>query len=102
MTEKDPSLARIAKMEACLNETADQTARLQEQLDALRALKCRTQELFAYYGSEEWHQDRDADLPAGFRAGVLSEDSVYDAITDLRSAAFGMLKLGTEILEEWL
>ena len=44
----------------------------------------------------------DLTLPEGFKAGVLSEDSVYDAIADLRDAAFDMLELGTDILKAWI
>ena len=54
------------------------------------------------YGSEDWYADRDMELPEGVKAGVLSEDSVYDAITDLRDAAFQMLELGTDILKTWI
>ena len=95
-------LDRIARMESYLNDVTTLTTKLQEQLDAAKALKEHTQILFQYYGSEDWHADRDLTLPEGFKAGVLSEDSVYDAITDLRDAAFDMLELGTDILKTWI
>ena len=41
-----------------------------------------------------------AAAPPGIRAGVLSEDLVYDEITDLRGEAFRMLTLATEILRD--
>ena len=56
--------------------------------------------LFAYYGSADWFADRELPLPPGIRAGVLSEDLVYDEITDLRDEAFRMLTLATEILRD--
>lgn len=93
---------RITRMESHLDEVAALTAKLKEQLDALSAVESRAKELFSYYGSEDWHADRDLTLPEGFKAGVLSEDSVYDAITDLRDAAFDMLELGTDILKTWI
>ena len=102
MPETDTSLIRIEQMESYLDETTALTAKLQEQLDALQSLKGHAQALFRYYGSEKWHADREMELPEGFKAGVLSEDSVYDAITDLRDAAFEMLELGTEILKDWI
>ena len=74
----------------------------QEQLDAMKAAESHAKALFQYYGSEDWHADRDMELPDGFKAGVLSEDSVYDAITELRDAAFDMLELGTDILKTWI
>ena len=95
-------LDRISSMETYLNETTALTAKLQEQLDAMKAAESHAKALFQYYGSEDWHADRDLTLPEGFKAGVLSEDSVYDAITDLRDAAFDMLELGTDILKTWI
>ena len=95
----DQSLTRVASMEAYLDEVTVLTTRLQEQINAMKAAESHAKELFSYYGSEDWHADRDIELPEGFKAGVLSEDSVYDAITDLRDAAFDMLELGTDILK---
>ena len=97
-----PELERIARMESHLDEVAALTTRLQEQLNAMKAAESHAKELFSYYGSEDWHADRDIELPDGFKAGVLSEDSVYDAITDLRDAAFDMPELGTDILKTWI
>ena len=97
-----PELERIARMESHLDDVTALTTRLQEQLNAMKAAESHAKELFSYYGSEDWHADRDIELPDGFKAGVLSEDSVYDAITDLRDAAFDMLELGTDILKTWI
>ena len=98
----DQSLTRIARMEAYLDEVTTLTTKLKEQLDATKAAESHAKELFQYYGSEDWHADRDLTLPEGFKAGVLSEDSVYDAIADLRDAAFDMLELGSDILKTWI
>ena len=95
-------LDRIARMESHLDEITALTTKLQEQLDAMKAAESHAKALFSYYGSEDWHADRDLTLPEDFKAGVLSEDSVYDAITDLRDAAFDMLELGTDILKTWI
>ena len=56
-------------------------------------------QLFAYYGSEVWFEDLERELPPDTKAGVLSEDLVYDTITDARDAAFRMLEIGTDILK---
>ena len=98
----DKSLSRIARMESHLDDITTLTTKLQAQLDAMKAAESHAKALFSYYGSEDWHADRDLTLPEGFKAGVLSEDSVYDAITDLRDAAFDMLELGTDILKTWI
>lgn len=102
MSKSDQSLTRIARMESYLDDVTTLTSKLKEQLDSLHAVESRAKELFSYYGSEDWHTDRELTLPEGFKAGVLSEDSVYDAITDLRDAAFDMLELGTDILKTWI
>ena len=96
------SLARIARMEATLDETKALTEALRESLDALKAADKDAKALFAYYGSEDWYADREMRLPDGFKAGVLSEDLAYDAITELRDLAFDMLETGTEILKDWI
>ena len=95
-------LERISRMETYLDEVTALTTKLKEQLDAMKAAESHAKALFQYYGSEDWHADRDLTLPESFKAGVLSEDSVYDAITDLRDAAFDMLVLGTNILKMWI
>lgn len=96
------ALDRIARMESYLDDVTTLTTKLKEQLDAMKVAESHAKALFSYYGSEDWHADRDLTLPEGFKAGVLSEDAVYDAITDLRDAAFDMLELGTDILKTWI
>ena len=95
-------LSRIQKMENALNECNEAISNLKEQLDRLNSLKEKAICLFSYYGSEDWYKDRESELPEGVRAGVLSEDAVYDAITELRDAAFQMLEMGTDILKNWI
>ena len=69
------------------------------RLDAVRDGMIR---LFAYYGSEDWYEDREGPLPERFAAGVLSEDAVYDQITLVRDAAIRMLETATDILKNRL
>ena len=92
-------MTRIREMESYLNECSDATNDLVAELDRMEALGDHMTRLFEYYGSEEWYQDREGDLPEGIRAGVLSEDLVYDEITAIRDAAFQMLELATDILK---
>ena len=95
----EKQMERIAEMEAALESCARATAELTAQLDRLDALRDTMLRLHRYYGSPEWYADRELSLPPGTKAGVLSEDQVYDEITDLRDAAFRMLELGTDILK---
>ena len=92
-------LQRIGEMEKILNDCTAATASLETQLDRMKQLKDPMTRLFAYYGSEAWHEDRDGELPEGISAGVLSEDLVYDQITEVRDAAFRMLELAADILK---
>ncbi|MBQ4227076.1 MAG: DUF4298 domain-containing protein [Clostridia bacterium] len=95
-------LERINSMELRLDQTNAAITDLNAQLERLEKMKAQVTELFQYYGSESWYKDREISLPEGVKAGVLSEDLPYDAVTDLRDAAFRMLELGTDILKNWL
>ncbi len=92
-------IERVKKMEAILDECRAATETLDAQLDRMDALRPEMMELFQYYGSEDWYQDREGELPDGVKAGVLSEDLAYDEITAIRDAAFHMLELATDILK---
>lgn len=94
------NVQRISEMEGYLNESAAATAALHAELERMEALREPMRRLFAYYGSGDWYEDREGELPEGLPAGVLSEDAVYDEITELRNAAFRMLELATEILKD--
>ncbi len=93
-------LDRISEMESILNECTAATAALQAELGRMEALRDDMIRLFKYYGSENWFRDREAPLPEGVAAGVLSEDLVYDQITEVRDAAIRMLELSTDILKD--
>ena len=93
------NIDRIREMEGYLNECAAATADLSAQLERTDGLRDQMIRLFSYYGSEEWHQDREGEIPQDLPAGVLSEDAVYDEITALRDAAYRMLELATDILK---
>ncbi len=79
--------ARIRRMEAILNRSTDAVEALERALDALSELRPELRELLAYYGSSDWFADRELDsdghLPRKLARGVLTEDAVYDLITDL-------------------
>ena len=92
-------IERIAEMEKALNECSEALTQLTQALDRAETLRETMIRLFDYYGSDEWFEDREADLPPDLAAGVLSEDAVYDVITDIRDAAFHMIELGTDILK---
>ena len=93
------ALQRISKMESYLNECTEATSNLADQLDRMEDIRDHMTELFSYYGSDEWYEDCELELPENMPAGVLSEDLVYDQITAVRDAAIRMLELSTDILK---
>ena len=56
--------------------------------DSLKAIKEDVAELSKYYGSELWKQDYAADeagnLPPDLKRGVLSEDGIWNLLSDYR------------------
>ena len=56
--------------------------------DSLKAIKEDVAELSKYYGSELWKQDFAADeagnLPPNLKRGVLSEDGIWNLLSDYR------------------
>jgi hypothetical protein len=93
------TVKRVKEMEAHLEECTRINAELALMLERLEEAKDNMTKLFRYYGSEEWYEDRDSKLPEGTKAGVLSEDLVYDEIVKLRDSAFEMLESATDILK---
>ena len=95
-------IERIEQMEAALDVCHRATQALEAELSRMDALKQPMTALFAYYGGEDWYADREAPLPEGVKAGVLSEDAVYDEIAAVRDAAIHMLELAADILKNRL
>lgn len=86
-------IQRIIHMENHLNEAQEVVSACTEVLEQLELLlkqyeAClpKITELSQYYGSAEWFADKeDSDngkLPEDLRCGVLSEDAVYNLLTD--------------------
>ena len=77
---------RVSRMESYLDESGAAITELSEALEKYESVQDKYYELEEYYGSEDWMADFDADrageLPADLKRGVLSEDAVYDLITD--------------------
>ncbi len=95
----EKNIERINEMESYLEEVTRLNSELSLKLQEVNEAREKMMKLFEYYGSKEWYEDRDLDLPEGTKAGVLSEDLVYDQITTLRDNAFEMIETGTDILK---
>ena len=80
-------IERINYMEQILDEVTEAVSSLSEALEKYAVIQERLQELAAYYSSEQWRQDFDGDsagkIPQDLKRGVLSEDAVYNLLSDI-------------------
>ena len=97
-------IQRIQEMERCLDVSRRAVDALATAFDEYEAPQKDYRKLSDYYGSVRWMDDYEAGeagkLPADLKRGVLSEDAVYDLITDNHDLAVRMLKVITKALEE--
>ena len=94
------NIKRITEMEIALDECREVLDDMESALDRLDAVREKLGELFAYYGSEEWFEDRELKLPPDVKAGVLSEDLVYDAVTDAKDMSVRMMELAADVIKK--
>ena len=84
----DAAIARIEEMEQCFCALVAAGA---EAVVRDAALAARLEALKAYYEGGQWLSDYALDeaglLPPGMSRGVLSEDAVYNFLTDVDNAA---------------
>lgn len=82
-------IARIRRMERNLNTAVAAVKRLTAALDKWEAVQDAIAALDEYYGSDLWRQDFADDeaglLPADLKRGVLSEDGIWNLLTDARA-----------------
>ena len=79
-------IERITYMEGLLDKSTEVIGRLEQALEDFAALQPDIAELEAYYTSPQWRKDFKADeagkLPKDLKRGVLSEDGIYDLLTN--------------------
>ena len=96
-------IERIQEMETCLYVSEKAFRELSEALSAFEGIQNQFRKLSDYYGSDLWMRDYEDDeagkLPKDLKRGVLSEDAVYDLITENRELLVRMLRLVTAALE---
>ena len=92
-------IARISRMERNLNNVTAAVQTLSAAAENYIHIQGQLQELSDYYGSPQWFRDYDDDsagkLPEGLIRGVLSEDGIYNMLTD-HASVIAMLR---QILE---
>ena len=79
---------RIRQMEQRLNRASAAVMELSAALDKYAEAQEALAALNEYYGSDEWKQDfsddEDGRLPQNLKRGVLSEDGIWNLLTDNR------------------
>ena len=95
---------RITLMEKYLDEAKITLKAFSESLRAYREFQPKLRELAEYYAGEDWRRDFEDDeagrLPEGLKRGVLSEDGVYDVLSENRELQAETLEVMAEILRE--
>ena len=95
---------RIRKMESYLDESGAAIAELNEALAKYERIQNKYYKLEDYYGSKKWMNDFEADeagkLPTDLKRGVLSEDAVYDLITEHKELMARMQRAVLRCMEE--
>lgn len=93
-------IQRVAHMEAILDQAEEAVSALDRALDRWAALQEGLAELEAYYSGGAWMRDYADDeagkLPEGLKRGVLSEDAVYDLLSDRDRLRLRMTELGRD------
>ena len=96
-------IERIRHYESLLDRIAPVLENLEEALDAFDGIQEDVKELSAYYESDEWRDDFEADdagkLPADLKRGVLSEDGIYDVLSDHYALTVRLLDTVSTILK---
>lgn len=96
------TVERITHFEELLDAVAPVLKDLEAALDRFDGVQEAVQELSAYYGSEDWHADLAEDeagrLPADLKRGVLSEDGIYDVLSDHYALTIRLLDTVSGIL----
>ena len=96
-------IERIQHFEMLLDRVAPVLGNLETALDAFDDIQTDVQELAAYYEGDDWREDFEADeagrLPLDLKRGVLSEDAVYDVLTDHYSLTVRLLDTVSAILK---
>ena len=96
-------IERIQHFEMLLDRVAPILGNLEEALDAFDGIQEDVKELAAYYEDDDWREDFEADeagkLPADLKRGVLSEDGIYDVLSDHYALTVRLLDTVSTILK---
>ena len=93
----------IEQMENNLNDCMEILRKYEDILAQFRDVQKKISALSEYYGSAQWHQDfedsENGRLPADLQCGVLTEDAVWNLLTDNKQLTVEMLETAVQILK---
>lgn len=95
-------IKRIEEMEKSLDISIKIIKQFEESLKEYKKVQRHIKKISKYYGSKEWYKDFDDynDKKANIKAGVLSEDGIYNVIMENKEIGKELNKLSKKILEE--
>ncbi len=95
---------RIRAMEEAFDASSAAVRALSDALDGYEEAREALRRLTGYYESPLWREDLEADeaglLPPGLKRGVLSEDGVWDLLTEWREIKDRMRALDEEAADD--
>lgn len=85
--EKNTTIERIQRMEQCFDQLQEAVQRDPTAIAHDPMLQKLLSELLDYYEGGQWLRDYELDerggLPVGLKRGVLSQDAVFDFLTEI-------------------
>ena len=97
-------IERIKQMELHLDRASSAVMQLSAALDNYIDVQKSISVLDEYYSSDDWKQDYADDeaglLPPNLRRGVLSEDAVWNLLSDTKEMNIRLLETVAEILKK--
>ena len=87
MKRKSSLEIRVSKMESMFDDVSKVMSNLDDALEEYAGIKDKIDELNVYLESGQWQKDFEADekglIPKDMKRGVLSEDGLYDLLTEV-------------------
>ena len=87
--KREETIARIMQMERYFDEIREATKKDTKAVQKDDALRKKWQTLLAYYEEGQWLKDYESDergeLPRNLKRGVLSEDGVYNLVSEIEA-----------------
>ena len=99
-------IERIKEMEEHFDLFQAAVKGLSDALDSYEDALKSYQKVDAYFGSDQWLRDFEADeagkLPKDLKRGILSEDGAFDVLTENRALQIRMMRLMTDLMQKGL